>query len=76
VTELNPHRLSAVIFGVFHLIVLALRQQSFVRCGENPSNIVSLQVQAVFTERIFVQARKIAQRILFVFARDFPKHGR
>jgi hypothetical protein len=72
VTGVNPHRLSAALFGAFYLVVLALRQQGGVRRDENHSKIARRQVQAVFTERIFVQASKIAQRIL-TFCKRFSE---
>jgi hypothetical protein len=45
---MNPHRLTAALLGAFHFVVLALRQQGFVRRSENPSKIACCEVQSSF----------------------------
>ena len=56
--ESNPYRLSAARFGPFHLVVLVLRQQSFIRRGENASKISRRQVQSSFHGANFCPGEK------------------
>ena len=46
--DTNPHRPTAALSGAFRLVVLALRQQGFVRRCDNPSEIARCGVRSSF----------------------------
>jgi hypothetical protein len=65
---LNPHRISATLFGAFEFVVLDLRQQACVLRAQNLSNIARRNVQSSFSGADFrTGAALTAENTLRIF---------
>jgi hypothetical protein len=67
---LNTHRISAVLFGAFGLVVLALRQQGCVLRIQNPSNIPRRNVRSSFAGADFRPDENLAAGNTLRIAKD------
>jgi len=64
------------LYGAFHSVFIALRQQGCFKRSENHSKIELRQVRAVLAERIFVHVKTKTAVNTFVLARDLAIQGR
>ena len=68
--------MAAALSGSFRLVVLALRQQGFVRRGENPSDIACRHVRSSFRGADFCPDKETAAANPVGLARPVTQYGR
>ena len=75
-TGVEPRRSTRALFGAFRLVVVALRQQGFLRLAENPSKIAPRGVRSSFWRADLCPGQEKPAGNTSVLSRALTPHGR